>query len=130
MTYCCVMVFTHSALFEKLQKHRQFKGCSILNALNLGKWRIKIHNFALFLDLLALFWLNTCMLLFSRIRALRGNTKNTGNVWKRTLKETHNSYFCVTPKNLQLMFVSWKYYKAPSQKKVILCFDNLDEENF
>ena len=25
-----------------------------------------------------------------------------------SLKETRNSYFCVTPKNHQLMFVSWK----------------------
>ena len=25
------------------------------------------------------------------------------------LKETHNSYFCVTHKNNRLMFVSWKY---------------------
>ena len=43
-----------------------------------------------------------------------------------TLNDTCNSYFCVTPpKNHRLMFVSWKYYKALSQKKVIVCFYNL-----
>ena len=34
-----------------------------------------------------------------------------------TLKGTRNSYFCLTPKNHPLMFVSWKYLKALQQKK-------------
>ena len=47
-----------------------------------------------------------------------------------TLKETRNSYFCVTPKNHRLMFFSWKILKSSVIKKVIVCFDNLGEENF
>ena len=46
------------------------------------------------------------------------------------LKETRNSYFCVTPKKHRLMFVSLKRLKSTVTKKVILCFNNLGEENF
>ena len=46
------------------------------------------------------------------------------------LKETRNSYFCITPKKHRLMFVSLKRLKSPVTKKVILCFNNLGEENF
>ena len=42
------------------------------------------------------------------------------------LKETCNSYFCVTPKNHRLMFV----LKSTVTKKVTVCFYNFDEENF
>ena len=38
---------------------------------------------------------------------------------KYTLKETRNSYFCVTPKNHWLMFVFWKKH---CHKKVVVCF--------
>ena len=41
------------------------------------------------------------------------------------LKETPNSYYCVTPKNYRLM----KILKSTVTKKVILCFYNLGEEN-
>ena len=67
---------THSALFEKwnalffnnkLQKHMPFQGCSILNALNLKKWGVQIHNCALLLDLPAVFYYTAHMPLFSRI---------------------------------------------------------------
>ena len=40
------------------------------------------------------------------------------------LKETRNSYFCVTPKNHRLMFFSWKMLKSTFTKKVIVCFYN------
>ena len=48
----------------------------------------------------------------------------------KTLKEMRNSYLCVTAKNNRLMFVPWcKYEKALSEKKVIVCFNNLGKEN-
>ena len=46
------------------------------------------------------------------------------------LKETRNSYLCVTPKNHWLMFVSWKILKNTATKIVIVCFYNFGEENF
>ena len=49
--------------------------------------------------------LNTCSS-FPRELSLQTRTK-LRKILKRTLKETRNSYFCVTPKN-HLMFVSWK----------------------
>ena len=42
------------------------------------------------------------------------------------LKETCNSYFCVTPKNHRLMFV----LKSTVTKKATVCFYNFGEENF
>ena len=67
------VVPARSALFEKWnalfspktsKTTCRLRGCSVLNALNLEKWGLKIHNCALLLDFLALFWL---LLLFSRI---------------------------------------------------------------
>ena len=54
----------------------------------------------------------------------------TKNVAEPSLKEMRNSYFCVTPKNNWLIFVSTKNQKALSQIKVIMSFYNLCEENF
>ena len=31
-------------------------------------------------------------------------------LFQKSLKEMHNLYFCLTPKNYWLMFVSWKYW--------------------
>ena len=39
-------------------------------------------------------------------------------------------FLCNPPNVCSLMFVSWKYYKALSRKKVMMCFNNLGEENF
>ena len=44
-----------------------FRGCNIPNALNLEKLGVKIHNYVLLLEFLALFHYNTRMPLFSRI---------------------------------------------------------------
>ena len=44
-----------------------------------------------------------------------------------TLKETRNSYFCVTPKNNQLTFSHKKYWKALSQESNCVFF-NLGEK--
>ena len=38
------------------------------------------------------------------------------------LKETRNSYFCVTPKNNRLIFFSSKILKSTVTKKVTVCF--------
>ena len=46
------------------------------------------------------------------------------------LKETRNSYFCVTPKNHPVILFSWNILKSTIKKKVIVCFYNLGEENF
>ena len=46
----------------------------------------------------------------------------------QNLKETRNSYFCVTPKNPRLMF--HENIKKHCHKKVNVCFYNLGEENF
>ena len=43
------------------------------------------------------------------------------------LKETRNSYFCVTPTK---MFFSREILKSTVTKKVIVCFYNLGEQNF
>ena len=60
------MVFAHNALLQKLNTIICTKnskntgclgGCSILNALNLEKWGVKIPNCALLMDFFALFWL-------------------------------------------------------------------------
>ena len=42
-----------------------------------------------------------------------------------TLKETRNSYFCATRKNLWLMLVSWTFWKVLSQKKGNYMFSQL-----
>ena len=46
------------------------------------------------------------------------------------LKETRNTYFCVTLRNHWLMFFSWKELKSTVIKKVIVCFHTFGEENF
>ena len=48
----------------------------------------------------------------------------------QSLKETRNSYFCVTPKNHRLMFFSWKMLKSTVTKKVIVCFYNFRWRKF
>ena len=44
--------------------------------------------------------------------------------------ETRNSYFCLTPKNHRLIFVSWKHLKSQPQKKVTLRFNNFRWREF
>ena len=50
------------------------RGCSVLNALNLKKRGIKIHNCALLLDFRAFFCYTTRTPLFSRISADKGSS--------------------------------------------------------
>ena len=46
----------------------------------------------------------------------------------KLLQETRNSYFCLTPKNHRLMFVSLKRLKKSTvTKKLFVCFNNLGE---
>ena len=52
-----------------------------------------------------------------------------GCFWKINLKETRNSYFCVTSKYHLLMFVSLNIKKR-CHKKVSVCFYNLGEKTF
>ena len=68
-------VFTHNALFVELNALFSAKnskntcslgGCSIINALNLKEWVVKIHNCSL-LDFFAVLSYTACMSLFSRI---------------------------------------------------------------
>ena len=54
-------------LYQKFQKHMLFRVCSILNALNLRKWGVKIHNCALLLDFFPFFCYTASMPLFSEI---------------------------------------------------------------
>ena len=50
-----------------------------------------------------------CMCQADNLRKeLKTKTKLLANS-QQHIKETRNSYFCVTPKNYWLMFVSWKY---------------------
>ena len=74
-TYCKqhphTMSFLRNKMLYSLLKTQQ-NTCSlvewsVLNALNLGKRGIKIHNCALLLDFFALFCYTVCMPLFSRI---------------------------------------------------------------
>ena len=48
----------------------------------------------------------------------------------KTLKEMRYSYYCVTPKNHRFLFVHENIKKHCHKKKVIVCFNNLGEENF
>ena len=45
------------------------------------------------------------------------------------LKETRDSYFCVTPKNHRSNVFLMKKLKSPVTKKVIACFYDLGEKN-
>ena len=44
--------------------------------------------------------------------------------------ETRSSYLCVTPPKSSVNAFLMKNIKKHCHKKVIACFDNLDEENF
>ena len=69
------VVLTRSALFEKwyaffstenLKNSCLFWGCSVLNALNLEKWGVKIHSVPLYWTFLPFFGYTTRVPLFSR----------------------------------------------------------------
>ena len=55
----------------KTKKTCRLGGCSVLNAINLEKRRVKIHKYVLLLDFLALFWLyRTHVLIFQNQHCL------------------------------------------------------------
>ena len=80
------------------------------------------------LKLISRFWMSkpgketTTLNIFPNISRSNGNQTMKFD----QLKETRNSYFCVTPKNHCLFLTN--ILKSTVTKKVILCIYNLDEE--
>ena len=56
---CSVLFEKWNSLFPTTNSKNTYRsrGCSVINALNLEKWEVKIHNSALLQDFLVLFWL-------------------------------------------------------------------------